>query len=136
MPTHPSRNRRPKPTEAEKRAERKRIVEGLLNRIRHAADMLDEAPDELDFSRIMKHFEIAKRALHALPLPETEWTPFLDDGSLPLCWRDVPFLASRHSLEETARILKVRKNTSKFANLRRYWEWFSAGRRLIRSPIE
>lgn len=62
-------------------------------------------------------------------VPADFWRPFLDDGTLPTRWRNVPYLASVHTLPETARLLKVRRNTHAYAVLARYWLWFSAASR-------
>jgi hypothetical protein len=60
------------------------------------------------------------------------WTPFLDDGTLPIRWRAVPYLASRYSFDEARRILGI-KNYPKSRSIQAlvdYYVWFALPRQV------
>lgn len=57
------------------------------------------------------------------------WSPFLEDGELPIRFRTMPSLAARYSFDETCRILGVSRVKSRIrATVFDYWSWFAAAR--------
>jgi hypothetical protein len=60
-------------------------------------------------------------------LKDRTWTPFLKDGTLPIRYEKMPWLASCYTFEETCRILRIFRNHYHVIEIAYdYWSWFSA----------
>jgi hypothetical protein len=64
-------------------------------------------------------------------LKDRTWTPFLEDGRLPVRWMEMPWVASQYTFEETCRIFRIFRNHHRAMQTGYdYWSWFSAPLRL------
>jgi hypothetical protein len=64
-------------------------------------------------------------------LKDRTWTPFLKDGTLPVRYREMPWIAIQHSFDETCRIYRIRRIPGPSLQYAYdLWSWFSAPLRL------
>jgi hypothetical protein len=64
-------------------------------------------------------------------IEDRTWSPFLKDGTLSTRYRNMPWIASRYTFEETCRIYRIRRNHHRVIQVAYdFWSWFSAPLRL------
>lgn len=60
-------------------------------------------------------------------LKDRTWTPFLEDGTLPVRYEGIPYLASKYTFKQVCKIYKVYRNHHRSMQiLYNHWSWFSA----------